>query len=545
MDKAEKRYRIAQIGTFDYKNYGDILFPDVLSTELNKYLDIDEIVLFSPIGGEKPFDGRAVLPIRLLEAEHQKKPFDAIVCGGGDIIRLDQQVVDNDSLYHMTGTAAELWVQPILVGMQYQIPVLLNAPGVPFHFNGKIKQIARQLLEAVDYVSVRDGASAAILQKDIGIQPVIVPDSVFLIEQTYGAQLLDSVYESLRDELKLPEHYYLFQLNAKESGLSAEDCQACLRQIEAWTDSSCVLMPIGYIHPDTEVLSALNDAFETPFAMIQRELSPLEMLSVIRRAACFLGTSMHGCLTAMIQGVPAVALNLANLTKINGMFDLAGLSACVVRSIRQVGPDMLRQRMSGEKRNAIVKESNAHMLEMAGRIKQGRKAERRFVDLAGTLMRTILNEYGGGDTFSKLYLSTDGAFSEHFCEVVPFDEQTCRIDIKLNIPEHVSQIRFDPVEGAGCVLKNLVVCCADTMLTDYRPVNGFMCGERIAFGSADPQILITLPQHHAPDISIRCSIRIVRDADVLAVLEAGEDESRIAAFSQQMKNGRPFWRKWF
>ena len=51
-----KKYRIAQIGTFDLKNYGDILFPDVLSTELSKYLSIDEIVLFSPLGGMKPFD---------------------------------------------------------------------------------------------------------------------------------------------------------------------------------------------------------------------------------------------------------------------------------------------------------------------------------------------------------------------------------------------------------------------------------------------------------------------------------------------------------
>ena len=34
------RFRIAQIGSFDFENYGDLLFYDILCYEIKKYLPI-------------------------------------------------------------------------------------------------------------------------------------------------------------------------------------------------------------------------------------------------------------------------------------------------------------------------------------------------------------------------------------------------------------------------------------------------------------------------------------------------------------------------
>lgn len=59
---------VAQIGTFDCKNFGDLLFPNVLEWHLKKRRKNVELVLFSPIGGEKPFEcGTIVHPICDLE----------------------------------------------------------------------------------------------------------------------------------------------------------------------------------------------------------------------------------------------------------------------------------------------------------------------------------------------------------------------------------------------------------------------------------------------------------------------------------------------
>ena len=47
------RYIIAQIGTFDCKNFGDLLFPNVLEWHLKKRGQNAELVLFSPMGGDR------------------------------------------------------------------------------------------------------------------------------------------------------------------------------------------------------------------------------------------------------------------------------------------------------------------------------------------------------------------------------------------------------------------------------------------------------------------------------------------------------------
>ena len=81
--------KIAQIGTFDVENYGDLLFPDVLSYQLKGY----SIDLFSPKGGLKPFNKDVeVFPLNMLEQKCLTDKYDALIVGGGDLIRLDNRV---------------------------------------------------------------------------------------------------------------------------------------------------------------------------------------------------------------------------------------------------------------------------------------------------------------------------------------------------------------------------------------------------------------------------------------------------------------------
>ena len=47
-------YRIAHIGAFDFENYGDLLFPDVLRIQLDKRIEIEEILYFAPKACKMP-----------------------------------------------------------------------------------------------------------------------------------------------------------------------------------------------------------------------------------------------------------------------------------------------------------------------------------------------------------------------------------------------------------------------------------------------------------------------------------------------------------
>ena len=67
-----KEYSIAVFGSFDVKNYGDLLFPNVLKYQLEKRMKIKNFVMFSPNGGIKPFEENIVYSIRSLPIINKK-----------------------------------------------------------------------------------------------------------------------------------------------------------------------------------------------------------------------------------------------------------------------------------------------------------------------------------------------------------------------------------------------------------------------------------------------------------------------------------------
>lgn len=76
-------YKIAQVGSFDVENYGDLLFSDVLEKQLKKRLSIEEMIYFAPKNCMMPNRNEKVYSVTELEKMVQDKKIDAIVVGGG------------------------------------------------------------------------------------------------------------------------------------------------------------------------------------------------------------------------------------------------------------------------------------------------------------------------------------------------------------------------------------------------------------------------------------------------------------------------------
>ena len=64
----------ALIGTFDYENIGDLLFPTVLKAQLEKRIKLNKLFLISLNGCTRPLDetNETVYPIDMLESLHLK-----------------------------------------------------------------------------------------------------------------------------------------------------------------------------------------------------------------------------------------------------------------------------------------------------------------------------------------------------------------------------------------------------------------------------------------------------------------------------------------
>lgn len=83
-------------------------------------------------------------------------------------------------------------------------------------------------------------------------------------------------------------------------------------------------MPIGYSLDDDKPVSTIYNYYPEDFILIDSKLNPIEMMSVITTAKCYIGSSLHGCITAVSYGTPEIVCNYTNFNKVTGFFQHIG-----------------------------------------------------------------------------------------------------------------------------------------------------------------------------------------------------------------------------
>jgi hypothetical protein len=116
----------------------------------------------------------------------------------------------------------------------------------------------------------------------------------------------------------------------------------------------------------------------------------------------------------------------------------------------------------------------------------------------------IIEEYKGEGRF---YFDTGKNFNEE--ETVHFNhsKETNHFNYEIILPQNTKAIRFDPVEGYGCFVQNLVIKSDSGVPIDYQNLNGFKSENNgIIFTTTDPQILIVFDQCEIKKIEVNCDI---------------------------------------
>lgn len=442
--------KIAQIGTFDYENFGDLLFPTVLTEIMKKHqIDVD---IFSPYGGAKPFEEHIfVYQISQLEQMIKTENYSAIVIGGGDLIRIDSSIAQD---YEQTITnSLLLWQWPIILAKKYGIPVIFNAPGVPFQFKEHNQRIVKYLIDNVDYVSVRDYSSAQIL-KDCDLNKVnVVPDSVFFIDKAFPRESLNSIFVKLQTENKIPtiQDYIIFQHNkSKISDIGyIKKLKETIAKI-AEDEKNILFMPIGYVHDDQSFMEKIYDSSDGKQYFVNEKLKPIEMLAVIANSNGFIGTSMHGIVTSYTYEKPIIILNPSRLTKINGISEITGLEDANIKDINDVLTYYNDQfnRQSSSRKQDIDKRISEHFDKIISLIDNNSiNAMPNFeVSFLGLCQSDETMQYKG-TRYIKIYYDKGSGFSENEVEFRPYSASKNRICECINTTENIKSIRIDPIEN--------------------------------------------------------------------------------------------------
>ena len=293
-----RAWQVGIVGTFDVENYGDLLFPMVAEAELCERLGALVLHRFSYHAKTPPAWPYAVRSLTELPAAIGQ--LDALLIGGGFLIRFDKRVADgygppSPEIHHPTG----YWLTPALMAIANGVPVVWNAPGM--HRNA-IPDWAEPLLELLlggsAYIAVRDEPSRATLARFVAPERItVMPDTAFgvagLLPKSESPAL-----QQLRARIGLNRPYLIVQpVRWADDGFPP----FLAEQRARFADYELVALPIGPVLGDDNAFlgEARQEFLELPFWP-----DPLLLAELIANASAVIGYSYHLAITALAAGVP-------------------------------------------------------------------------------------------------------------------------------------------------------------------------------------------------------------------------------------------------
>jgi hypothetical protein len=354
---------IGLVGSFDRENYGDLVYPHLLSELLLLHGEQERLQAFSAVAGQAPMGSR--FPVETISKLYSADamPLSKLIVGGGDLLRLDHDrlaahyetpeprrphargpLLHRLQQWHQRRQGrrgARLLIEKVWQEIGRADPALfmLDARrmptvkslaycscGVPFEIPENARARVAAVMNQAAFIYVRDEPSMQKLSAAGVTRSIrVAPDIVVVLSDVIPRSSLEAAGRRLLAEsgLDAAKRVILFQVNA-----SAADLGPMLgRELSAFarrTNTQVGLLPIGNCHGDEEILSQVGEAANSAAVRTLHPRTIGDVMALIAISDGIAGTSLHGSVTALSYGIPHLALPLA-ADKIDGYFQAAGL----------------------------------------------------------------------------------------------------------------------------------------------------------------------------------------------------------------------------
>lgn len=336
--KLEFMARLAHFGTFDVANYGDLLFPLIAEYRLRHLFG--EIVHVSPVGGRRIYsDVNVSCSVR--SALKDDRGFDGVLVGGGNILHAGVTELPDYEAVRFSAYP-DLWMAAAQIANSQGIPLAFNAPGAPSRFLFPDRTALKKVLQGASYLSVRDARSASKLPP-IGTAVVnVVPDSALQISEVIpfdGQNSLDAIAEENAIQLVHGE-YVAVHVNSRYGYKELPALASELNRIADSVGLPLCLIAIGPCHGDDELLRALAGHLPNGSIIFDQPKSVTSIAHAIAGSRFYVGSSLHGFITATSFGVPAyLVVDQAKQFKFSGLVDQLDLDAVIFGKWSDFVPD--------------------------------------------------------------------------------------------------------------------------------------------------------------------------------------------------------------
>lgn len=293
--------RLAHFGTFDVPNYGDLLFPRIAEYRLGDMFD--EIVHVSPAGGAVYRD--VARSISFADFLKSRLVVDAVMVGGGNILHANGTTLAEYSSVKQSAYPS-LWLGAAQVAARQNVPLVMNAPGAPRTFGRLGAPLVRRALSYASYRSVRDHHSEDVL-KQAGVNEVhVVPDSALEIARWFGAGPPDALDVTPEIAAALQGRVVSIHVNDRYATSNPADLAASIDEVGETLRAKPVLIAIGPCHGDDIYARQVARHMRTAHAVYDAPRGVEDIAFVISRSVAYVGSSMHGFITAASYSVPAL-----------------------------------------------------------------------------------------------------------------------------------------------------------------------------------------------------------------------------------------------
>ena len=392
--------RVAIWGTFDVDNFGDHLFPRVAAYELGRRLPGVVVEPFSPYGRGHPTrldDGRAAAPLGPWSTERAGElaaRHDLVLVGGGELVHLNDPLlapVYDTTPDELARMAPSRWfVEGLGPELEVGCPVVWHGVGVPWAPDEAQAGRLRAALADRPYVTVRDRYSAERLAKAGVDRPVeVVPDSALLLDRVMPPEALRARVAALRAAGCYPPEGVPV-LVVQGCDLLVPHVAAAAGAVAHWRraqpQGEVVIVETGRCRGDGLFAAALEQALRPlPVRRLPEAVTVEDLAAAIVTGDLFVGSSLHGAITALVYGRPFVLLKLFDEPKLDGFGAVTGLGRYVVGSADHI-PGALDAAMAGGAADpallaALQARIDAHFDRVAeiARRQAARRSSRRLV----------------------------------------------------------------------------------------------------------------------------------------------------------------------
>jgi polysaccharide pyruvyl transferase WcaK-like protein len=325
--------RVLITGMFDMANYGDLMFPLIAQQRLAAAGV--EVVAVAPRGGPPPLPG-ALPALGLAEMFETERRVDAVMIGGGYIVHTFPFtfIEDYDAGAVTDWGGAGLWLGATLAGALRDVPVVWNAPGVPFPLRASQAETVAAALRAADAVSLRDRGSADLIGAPTDVEIAIVPDTVADLPRLWPRRQLEASFSALiarKGGTAEDRHVTIHLRRRSVAGVPLAEIAAEIDRFAAATTLVPILLAVGESHDDPTLARSISALITTRHLLLDDPLDLREITAALAFASLYVGASLHGYVASAAYGVPAVLLARPSYRKFGGFLEHTGRATDLAR----------------------------------------------------------------------------------------------------------------------------------------------------------------------------------------------------------------------